>query len=241
MQINSLFRKGLVLAVVVLFVGIGVVPIADCNFVQKRPSDHYCHPKFSGKIGDNGWFVSPVNVSFVYNPEIVRTIFYNINGGQWLKYTKPFVISSDSCSHLVKWYFIDFSGEKHQEDQSSIKIDHTAPMCVLNRQRGCNKIVYTAVPYDNMSGIGRVEFYLNGVLQCTAMAPGPYTWTLYHIRHINGHVRAIGYDMAGNPGWAEQTTSYDTYQSSTQSDNQYNCQLLRNLLYSLMLRRQMIS
>ena len=36
-----------------------------------------CYPVFNETMGWNGWYISPVEVSFVYNPEIVAEIWYN--------------------------------------------------------------------------------------------------------------------------------------------------------------------
>jgi len=223
--------------------------------IEKEPSvatncylDDDCYPVFNGTMGLNGWYVSPVKVSFVYNPEIVRTIFYRIiYYEQWLQYTEPFIIKEGYVE--LEWYYIDFSGEKHYGSYYPIKIDYTPPMVVCQAERGFDKIVYTAIPFDNMSGIDRVEFYFNGALQHTAYAPGPYTWTLTPIPHIQGNVYVRTYDMAGNSVQVPVFTCFNQNQLNNQQNSQSNPfpqyqqsnQLFHNLIYNLMLRHQMIS
>jgi len=219
---KTLLKKSLVCGIVVLFVGMNVVPIADSSLVPYRPSDHYCHPKFVGNIGNHGWFVSHVKVSFVYNPEIVRTIFYRIiYYEQWLQYTEPFIINEGQ--NELEWYYIDFSGVQHEINSVSIKIDYTPPMVVLIKEVFFFRIIYTAYPFDNMSGIDRVKFYLNAELQHVAYAPGPYVWTLSPIPH-QGYVKVVAYDMAGNN--ASNPMISNSYSQSRLSSQQHSHNLM---------------
>jgi len=204
MQTKSPLREGLVLAIVVLFVGMSIIPIAGSISIEKEPSiatncnlTDDCHPVFNGTMGHNGWYVSPVNVSFVYNPEVVAMIFYSINGGQWIQYNDPFTINEQGLINF-EWHFKNYSGEWSDIFVNHLKIDYTPPLIYLHYQVTGDKIVFIALPDDNTSGVVYVEFYFNNVLQFTANAPGPYEWTLEPLPNVNGTITVIIYDEAGN-------------------------------------------
>jgi hypothetical protein len=236
MQINALFRKGLVLAVVVLFVGIGIIPITESLSVERhspvigsikeinnllKTESRGINVTLHGKMGNNGWYVGPVSIEVTADngTEVVR-IQYNLDGGGWKDYTAPFEITTNGYHHLeVK--VLDQYGNMWNFS-FEIKIDMIHPTVVCNGKRGFNKIVYTANPDDTISGIDRVEFYFSTALQYIAMAPGPYQWTLQPIPHINGTVYVIAYDMAGNWLRMYARTTFGLIQSNKQPSNQHN-------------------
>jgi len=211
--------------------------------------DEYCYPVVSGTRGRNGWYISPVNVRFVYDPDVVETIFYKINAGQWVHYTEPFTIYEQGAI-AFSWYYINYSGEQHENNTALINIDYTPPMILGIHQRIDDKIIITAIPQENTSGIDRVEFYFNGVLKYIAYAPGPYQWTLSPIPHINATVKAVAYDKAGNSAWAWIPISCSNSQSNnhpnTQQRSQYDSQRspvrqqMNQLLHNLIMHHQII-
>jgi len=234
---KTLLKKSLVCGIIALLVGISIVPIAESSF-PNGPKERYCYPRLEGNIGNHGWYISPVNVRFVYDPDVVETIFYKINTGQWIQYTGPFRINHDGYYRL-EWYFIDFSGEQHKPNATSIKIDMTPPMVTWYKQVVIieNRIVYTACPTDNMSGIDCVEFYLNGVLQKNIAAPGPYVWVLHPIpRH--GWVGIRTYDVAGNNMDGPYVSSQQI--SQIQSQNRPISQQINQLLLHLIMHHPLI-
>jgi hypothetical protein len=82
-------------------------------------------------------------------------------------------------------------------------------MYVTKKQVLWNTILYGAVAADNMSGVGKAEFYFNGVIQHVDPEP-PFLWVLHPIPHINGSVEIKVFDKAGN--WV---ISFDGYTSFT--------------------------
>jgi hypothetical protein len=249
-MINVLLKKGLVCGTLVLFLGMSIVPIAGSISIEKEPSvaeNCYladdCYPVFNGTMGHSGWFVSPVNVSFVYDPDIVMLIFYKINEGIWTQYTEPFTINEQGLISF-EWFFKNYSGDWSDIFVNHLKIDYTPPMIYLYHQVTGDKIVFTAHAVDTISGIGPfVEFYFNDVLQFTAIAPGPYQWTLQPIaHHTKFTVKVITYDGAGNMG-SNSTTIKTVLTESQQSipGNQQSNQLFHNLIFNLILRHQMMS
>jgi len=72
-------------------------------------------------------------------------------------------------------------------------------------------IIVTATCIDSMSGIEKVEFYLNGVLQKTITGNGPeYIWSYEYTPLPSRTMKGIAYDKAGNSDFKviDNPTSY---------------------------------
>jgi len=154
--------------------------------------------------GKNGWYVHDVTVTLTATDPVshdvasgVASIKYKVDSEPEKTYTAPFKVTTDG-KHNITYWAIDKVGNKEPDKLKALWIDETRPMVVLTKEVMLNKIVYTAVASDNMSGMWYVQFYLMTVLQFNASAPGPYTWTLSPIPHIEGYVKANAVDMAGN-------------------------------------------
>jgi hypothetical protein len=191
------------------------------------PLDEYCYPVVSGTRGRNGWYISPVNVRFMYDPDVVETIFYKINAGQWVHYTEPFPIDKQGLINF-SWYYRNYSGESSDVFATNLKIDYTPPQVIITKERiGLFKWRITCNVSDNISGIWYVLFYFNGIIQFNATGP-PYTWTLDPMPLIKATIGVVAYDMAGNSANGSVSTSLSlsqsNKQSSTQQHNQYNSQ-----------------
>lgn len=134
-----------------------------------------------GKIGENEWFVSCVNITFDYNPEEVELIYYNIDNGNWSTYYEMFQVCEDGY-HKIMWYYIDLNGNNSEVEELDFKIDKTAPCIILsyyiiNEGNDTILIEFTATAIDDTSGMNKVEFYNNYELQKTVYGAGPtYTW-----------------------------------------------------------------
>ena len=58
--------------------------------------------------------------------------------------------------------------------------------------------VFTATATDDMSGMDRVEFYLNDVLQATVTGTGPtYEWGFTYHGGLTITIKATAFDVAG--------------------------------------------
>jgi hypothetical protein len=163
------------------------------NFILS-PYNDTCYPVFAGIIGDNGIYVSCVNITFVAVGD-VESIFYKIDGGSWTTYTEPFMICEDGV-HVLSWYWI------YQGYQSAVlcappfKIDRTPPEIQLSCQKqGMTRLKITAEATDVASGVNRVEFFLDGVLSYID-GTEPYEGSI-HCIGIH-HVKAVAYDNAGH-------------------------------------------
>lgn len=151
-------------------------------------------PHIEGIQGNNSWYISDVLISFSYDPSLVSLIFYFLDG-EWYLYEEPFTVSNDGL-YLISWLWYDMSGGENEGQAIGLKIDQTPPSVQLTRKSGGNnKMIFTAEATDITSGMERVEFYLNDVLQQTINTlPYEYTWT----GEEKQWVYVIGYDNAGN-------------------------------------------
>jgi len=152
---------------------------------------------FNGTMGDNSWYISPVSVLLTATDTEsgVDHILYKIDSGGWLEYSLPFEISDDGI-HEVSYYAVDKSGNEEPVKTSNVSIDQTPPTITLFKQQvNFLEIIFTAQVSDETSGIDRVEFYLDGLLQSTATQP-PYQWTWTGLGNFT--VTATAYDLAGN-------------------------------------------
>jgi hypothetical protein len=161
--------------------------------------------------GNSGWYISDVTVTLsASDPEVlgvksgVDVIKYRINGGSWQDYAAPFTVSLQSSSIVVDYYAVDEVG--NQEGMNTIpafKIDKGAPTIAMNytwESIGFKKyaIIMTATASDSLSGMEKVEFYYNDVLQETVTGTGPdYVYTYELAQGIAHTIKAIAYDVCG--------------------------------------------
>jgi hypothetical protein len=83
-------------------------------------------------------------------------------------------------------------------DQTDPTIDLTYDVVSGNPIQGW-VLEFTATSADTVSGMDRVEFYLNEVLQSVVSGSGPtYQWSFTYHGGLNIDIRAVGYDIAGN-------------------------------------------
>ena len=143
----------------------GIVENTTHDFIL-TPIDLPVYPVIDGIIGDNGWYVSPVTISFVYDPDVVATIIVN---GQ--VYTEPIVIDYEGHFYLI-WYWIDYYGNESTWETIKIPIDFTLPILDITWEvHGCFltgwEIWFIVTCSDLVSGLDRVEFYFADVLMQT--------------------------------------------------------------------------
>jgi hypothetical protein len=163
---------------------------------------------------------------------VLKTV-YQIDGGAWGVYGAPFMITTDSSSHIIRFFSVDKAG--NEEDIKQIIIppapDKTPPVISLVvEQIFLNKWKFTAQADDDGSGIDRVEFYVDDQLLGSVFDPGPYLWN-WTCPDSEGHaVQAIAYDRAGN--WAASDIIMDLLKSYTiqHSTSQHMIQYLQYFL-----------
>jgi hypothetical protein len=128
------------------------------------PLDVY--PIFKGSQC-NGWWNSPVAVSFVFDSEEVSEIWYYYNGLHL--YTKPFIID-EKIEFLLEWYWIDFEDDKSPDYYIIIHIDQTPPVINIEWEiykKNCQWYVrFILTGEDLTSGMSpNLEFFINDVFQ----------------------------------------------------------------------------
>jgi hypothetical protein len=134
-------------------------------------SDPPCWPELSGTMGQNNWYISSVFVGF--NGSFYE-INYRIDGGGWQTYTAPFGITNDGV-HLLEWYCDD---NMSNIGSIEIKIDKIKPIVRMNYTWSGNHwigftLIYYPYAFDLMSGMNRVELYIQGVFYGINISPGP--------------------------------------------------------------------
>ena len=149
-------------------------PVTTCTLDPPRPD------------GLNGWYVS--NITVILNATDddsgVNTTYYHVDGGIWQTYIEPFILVDDGENILIEYYSIDNAGNQEDVKSTNIDIDQTKPeMCFTYEYGGDSEhgweFTFTVTATDNTSGMERVEFYFNEVLQETVTGPGPtYVWVI---------------------------------------------------------------
>ncbi len=172
--------------------------------------------------GDNDWYVSDVEITLTAtDPSIgcdldgagVREISYQVDGGTVV--TTPgdivtFVISEDSAMHTIKYWAVDNVGNKQPDQTIQFKQDQTAPVMEISyEQIQVNPpvvLITVNATDESVSGMDRVEFYLNDVLQSTVTGPGKiYEWNFTYYGDLVITVKGTAFDKAGNSEFGELT------------------------------------
>lgn len=241
-----MFRKCLVCVIVVLFLGISITPIAGSMPIEKssaKPLNSLMQPgpwevnwTINGTMGDNGWYISPITFTCTYDHDNIAAVYYMINYNGWQLYTEPFTVYDQGRISFM-WYWVDYHGNvETPHGPYIISIDYTPPVIQLTVEKiGFMKWKFTAIAGDNISGVEKVEFYLdNQFLGNATSLPYEWLWT-----GIGSHtVTAIAYDFGGLSSSSSKVLSCAQSQN-IQSNLNHIIQLLHNLIYNL-LHHQMI-
>jgi hypothetical protein len=134
----------------------------------------------------------------------VNTTYYSINSGPWVIYENPFLLSEDNVYNIA-YYSVDDAGNNEFPKNATVKLDRTPPFMNLTYKiighpdSGWN-IYFTAIAFDNLSGMNRVEFYVNDELNETVFGEGPsYEWVLEDWDGVSSlDITVYAYDSAGN-------------------------------------------
>ncbi|HUS98984.1 MAG TPA: hypothetical protein VMY59_01530 [Candidatus Thermoplasmatota archaeon] len=193
--------KCLAVGIILLFVGITINPITG----SVNQSDD-CYPIFKGTPGRNGWYISPLIVTFVYDSINVTDIQSWLNES-WIPYDGPFNITEQGELPLFKWRYHDKRiGSEWINAQCYCPLipDFDKPFLTVSIQRKgfffWKKYIITANAQDNLSGMDYVECYFNGQLLGNISGAGPlYKWTLKPVpRRQTLTFKVVAYDCAGN-------------------------------------------
>jgi len=190
-------RKGLAIAVIVLLAGVSIPTtgtLMSDDDTTPPITTHSLSPEMPN--GENGWYVSDVTVTLNATDDMsgVNSTYYRINNGIWKNYSAPFKVKGNG-DYPVEYYSVDNAGNVEEIKQTVIKIDKSEPDGDFYYEGLFRKIRFFTEIYDEVSGVEKVEFYLDSELMFTDYEE-PYEWISdYTIEH---HFHGIAYDFAGN-------------------------------------------
>jgi len=163
---------------------------------------------FIGIQGENDWYKSKVfiNLTAIDDSSGVKTIYYRINDGDWVVYVKHFEIF-DNGVYVIEFYSVDNAGNTEEVKSADLKIDKWGPFIdVVVERIGLKKWKFIATCFDNLSGMDRVEFYVDDELIFTDYEK-PYGW-VWNGPEIDNHISIVAWDKAGNSNIPDFTTPY---------------------------------
>jgi hypothetical protein len=196
--------KTFALGVVVLFIVVSVnttigvssylddtnPPVTEISFNPPEPD------------GENGWYVSNVTVTLNATDDDsgVNITKYRVDGGVWYNYIEPFILVNDGEDILIEFYSIDNAENFEDVKSAVIDIDQIKPEIELSYEISGAPLsgydfTFFATATDYISGMNKVEFYLNNStgwsLQKTVDGSGPtYQW-IYHVATFS-HAWVVG-------------------------------------------------
>jgi hypothetical protein len=241
MQTKPLLKKGLVVGIIVLLLGMSSVPIQGTLIEQRSTMKHTMSWEINwtinGTMGPNGWYVSPLNFSCIYDHYHIASVYYKVHiGDEWTLYTEPFTVYEGSIEFC--WYFVDYQGNvEAPEGPFDFKIDYTPPsitFSVTSENPLKTKWLLNATVADETSGVAYVDFYVDDMLIGNTTAPSPY---IYIYTGEGKTAYAIAYDNAGNYAISSIVNSYAQNQGN--SIIHQLIILLRSVIHNLLFHHQM--
>ena len=179
-----------------------------------------CYPVLNGTMGWNGWWISPVTVSFVFDPEEVAKIWYNYKGLHL--YIEPFIVDENDTIDIY-FYWINHEGEQSPHASISLEIDQIPPQTDLEYETYMEdwiwyvKFIFSAV--DDISGMHDVvKMYINDGLHETVTGLGPiYEFIIAWNVPMEFVAKFVCHDNAGNEVFESMNGSDIKSHSSSQS------------------------
>jgi len=145
------------------------------------------------------------NLSGIYK------LYYRLDGGTYKEYENNITVGEGR--HLLEYFAIDIAGNAEKLKRQDIKVDVTPPEAILSPSKGIylfgRKIVSSDATtiignvtikvegQDNLSGINKVEFYIDGNLKAEDNST-PYEWQWEEFAIGKHEIKTIVYDAAGN-------------------------------------------
>lgn len=213
-------RKGLIITIILIIVmsvtlpnSIGAFNHNLSNGSQDPSNDYDNYDKSDvevmlvGQYGENNWFISCVEIFFIYNPEVVVKIWYKIDDGDWIEFPTISQISiCEDGEHIVCWKYEDIEGNISDVECQDFKIDQTPPeIGDLLWNLNDLDLVFELRCGDDTSGVERVEFYVDEELRFIDYE-GPFSWIPENPDIF--WIKVFVYDNAGNSDyeWAPYST-----------------------------------
>ena len=177
----------------------------------------------AGTMGQNDWYTSTVQITLtaVDGGSGVKNTYYKLDGGIQTTYTSPITVSGDG-PHTIEYWSVDNVDNTETHSSESFKIDTQAPTVNITkpdvgiywRDRKIwpliefsllnwstpfiiRDITIVASANDATSGIDRVEFYIDSVLESTDTT-APYEWNWDETVFFTHTIEVKAYDAAGH-------------------------------------------
>ncbi|MBC7080759.1 MAG: choice-of-anchor J domain-containing protein [Thermoplasmatales archaeon] len=164
-----------------------------------------------GTMGENGWYVSNVQIKLVGVAYIcgVKETYYRIDGGAWQNYVGPFTFTSEG-THTIEYYSISNSCIVETPAKiTTFKIDKTSPTVKVIYPNGGEvlggiiTIRWTAS--DNIGIAGIDLLYSNdagltwNLIASNIPNTGSYNWNTAGLPYGSNYmIKIIAKDIAGN-------------------------------------------
>jgi len=205
-------RKKLIIGLITLSLSLTLIPIAGSLPIEKNylmmTLDCLGGIEISGMMGENGWYISNVVITLNFKswPDGVNHSYYKIDGGDWIEYICPICYCGDDGYHTVWAFYFDQWGNPSPIYNASFKIDTVLPEITLTRETvGLGQIKFVANVSDAMSGVWRVEFYIDDAPMLTDFDAPFESEVFWSGKH---NVVAFVFDFAGQSDAAELITPY---------------------------------
>jgi len=190
------------------------------HYVDDTPPSTSC--SLSGTLGQNAWYTNNVTVTLTATDTQsgVNNTSYRIDGGSWQNYATMFNLTSDG-THLIEYYSTDMLGNTENIQSVTLKIDKTLPALNITKPEIgylyiCDKkmtyvgqtiaikgITVKVNSSDPVSGIAKVEFYIDNKLKSTDNT-APYEWKWNEKIYCKHKLKTVAYDQAGNTKTVER-------------------------------------
>ncbi len=150
---------------------IGLATDYDLNFTPENPEDIATEPadqiapttafSLAGEQGNNGWFISNVQISLSAQDNeggtgVFKTEYSQDNGGTWIKYAGPFNLAEEGINKLL-YRSEDFVGNIEEIKSREIKIDKTPPEAEIYFDKSSQILKVKGV--DNLTAEPSVEIF----------------------------------------------------------------------------------
>lgn len=139
--------------------------VSDVPFQMSDSSPPTTRMDLEGTLGQNGWYVSPVNISFVAadNSRVSRTE-YSFDNSTWSVYVSNFAFPGEG-DKMVFYRSKDIAGNLEQVKSTAVKVDVTAPSIVVSSPVSGSSVsgdvLFLWNATDNASGVAKYEIRLN--------------------------------------------------------------------------------
>ena len=154
--------------------------------------------EIDGDLGENGWYVSGIWITFSYDPSIIEPVYFQIDDGDWILYTEP-LYYDEPGEHTLCYYYVLVGGGTSTTSTFEFRIDCDPPVISDVDVEKINSDTYriSRNVHDDVSGIDYVEFYLDDDLQ-DIDSVAPYEAEITIAEKGTYQVGILVYDIAGN-------------------------------------------